>query len=119
MDALILANDALEQGDAFEMVRIHEFANDAEAHDDEQTDQLYQEFAAAFEKITQDLSTAYGQPAATGNTHYDDHELIPLNGQFRYALWQVGEQVLYVTATHEDRGVPILLVLGTTSGEAS
>jgi hypothetical protein len=40
---------------------------------------------------------------------------MPLNGVFRFAIWKVKGKHLFVAAHHEDRGIPIVLVLGTVS----
>jgi len=91
-------------------LRIHEFADDESAHDDELTERLYADFSAEFERAQTELSTQYGLPSRTGET---DDEIIPLNGVFRFAVWEVGDRQLFAAASHEDRGVPILLMLGT------
>jgi hypothetical protein len=107
----VLAKELLE-GDAggLEELRIHEFTNDESAHDDELTERLYAEFSAEFERVQTELTKPYGPPSRTGQT---DDEVIPLNGVFRFAVWPVGDRQLFAAAAHEDRGVPILLMLGT------
>ena len=102
----ILACDA----GALEELRIHEFEDDEEAHDDEATEKLYAEFSSEFDRVEAALTKQYGKPARTGKK---DNKAIPLNGVFRFAVWAVGEKQLFAAAAHEDRGVPILLMLGT------
>lgn len=102
----ILAGDA----GALEELRIHEFEDDEEAHDDEATEKLYEEFSAEFDRVKAALTKQYGQPSRTGKK---DDKAIPLNGVFRFAVWAVGDKKLFAAAAHEDRGVPILLMLGT------
>jgi len=113
--AAALARELLE-GDpgGLEELRIHEFADDEEAHDDDAIDQLYDEFSAEFERVAAVLSQQYGKPSRTGE---EDDEVIPLNGVFRFAVWSVGDKQLFAAAAHEDRGVPILLMLGTAEGD--
>jgi hypothetical protein len=93
-----------------EELRIHEFEDDYEAHDDELTEQLYQEFSAEFDRVVTALSKKYGKPQRTGKK---EDKIIPLNGVFRFAIWSVDDQQLYVAAAHEDCGVPIILMIGT------
>jgi hypothetical protein len=106
-----LASELLD-GDAggLEELRTHEFENDEEAHDGEAIEKLYAEFSADFNRVEAALSKKYGKPSRTGK---EDDEVIPLNGVFRFAIWPVGDKQLFAAAAHEDRGVPILLMLGT------
>jgi hypothetical protein len=48
----------------------------------------------------------------------EDDEMIPLDGAFRFAIWSVGDKLLFAAA-HEDRGVSILLMLGTADGDVA
>ena len=109
--ATALAKQLLE-GDAggLEELRVHEFEDDAEAHDDEATEALYQDFSADFDRAQAALSKKYGQPTQVGK---DNDDAIPLNGVFRFAIWAIEDKQLYLAAAHEDRGVPIILMLGT------
>jgi|SRR5579862_3674582 hypothetical protein len=100
-----------EDEDNLEMLRMHEFPDDESAHDDELTERLYAEFSADVESAQAELSRHYGDPARTGT---EDDELIPLNGVFRFAIWSVEGKHLFIAAHHEDRGVPIVLALGTS-----
>ena len=93
-----------------EELRVRTFEDDAEAHDDELTEQLYDEFSAEFDRVVAALAKKYGPPERTGKK---DHKLIPLNGVFRFAIWSIDGQQLYVAAAHEDTGVPIILMIGT------
>lgn len=112
---IVLASELLEGGEGgLEDLRIHAFADDEEAHDDEMTDKLYAEFVVEFERVVATLSEKYGTPIRTGE---EDDDAIPLNGVFRFAVWSVGDQQLFVAAAHEDRGVPIILMLGTADGD--
>ena len=113
--ATALASELLE-GDpgGLEELRIHEFDDDDEAHDDEAVQKLYKEFSSECDRVVAALSKKYGKPSRTGT---EGDEVIPLNGVFRFAVWSVGEAQLFVAAAHEDRGVPVLLMLGTTDGD--
>jgi hypothetical protein len=115
--AIALASELLE-GDpgGLEELRIHEFADDEEAHDNEAIDKLYEEFSSEFDRAVTALSKKYGKPSRTGK---EDDEAIPLNGVFRFAVWSVGEKQMFVAAAHEDRGVPILLMLGRADGDGA
>ena len=96
--------------DGLEELRAHDFLDDESAHDDELTERLYVEFSADVEGVQAELSKEYGLPARKGKS---DTRLIPLNGVFRYAIWHVADKKLFVAAHHEDRGIPIVLWLGT------
>lgn len=106
-----LARELLDAGPGgMEELRIHVFEDDEAAHDDEATEGLYAEFAAEFDRCVAELSRKYGPPSRRGE---EDDEAVPLNGVFRFAVWSVGDHELFVAAAHEDRGVPVLLMLGT------
>jgi len=113
--AITLAKELLEADIGnLEELRIHEFEDDASAHDDQALEKLYQEFAKDFDKVQAELNKQYGPPSRTGKA---DDDLIPLNGVVRFAIWSVEDKQLFAVAAHEDRGVPILLMLGTAEGE--
>lgn len=103
---------ALLEGDpgGLEELCIHEFADDESAHDDAGLEKLYADFSAELERAQKELTKIYGEPARTGES---DDEIIPLGGVFRFAVWEVEEAQLFIAASHEDRGVPILLMIGT------
>jgi hypothetical protein len=113
--ATTLATELLE-GDAggLEELRIHEFTDDEEADDDEAIEKLYADFSAEFDRVEAALTRRYGKPSRTGK---EDDDVIPLNGVFRFAIWSVDDKQLFAAAAHEDRGVPILLMLGTADGD--
>src|SRR5438045_2786542 len=102
--ATTLATELLE-GDVggLEELRIHEFADDPAAHDDEQLERFYQDFSEDFDRAQTELSETYGAPVRTGNA---DDDVIPLNGVFRFAVWVIDGTELYLAAAHEDREVP-------------
>ena len=113
--ATTLASELLEaDSGGLEELRIHEFTDDEEAHDDEAIEKLYADFSAEFDRVEAALTKQYGKPSRTGK---EDDEVIPLNGVFRFAIWPVGDNQLFAAAAHEDRGVPILLMLGTADGD--
>lgn len=93
-----------------EELRLHAFADDNEAHDDGQIEKLYLDFAEEFDRVEAALTEQYGRPSRTGDEH---HDIIPLSGIFRFAIWLVGDRQLFAAAAHEDRELPILLMLGT------
>jgi len=109
--AVKLAQKLLKQDeDALEQLRLHDFPDDESAHDDELTERLHAEFSAELDGVHAELSKAYGPSFRKGKS---DNKVIPLNGVFRYAIWQIEEKQLFVAAHHEDRGIPIILWLGT------
>jgi hypothetical protein len=106
-----LADQLLERGPGeLEEIRIHEFEDDESAHDEALVEQLRREFSADFSRAAADLGKRYGPPARAGE---DDDDSVPLNGVFRFAVWEVEGQQLFLAAAQEDRGVPILLMMGT------
>jgi hypothetical protein len=106
-----LAHDLLGRAKAsLEDLEIHQFRDDAEAHDDEALQRLRTDFEAKFERAQSELSASYGPPVRTGDDYDED---IPLNGVGRFAIWEVESRLLYLAFAHEDRGLPILLMLGT------
>jgi hypothetical protein len=110
-----LASELVERGPGeLEELRVQEFADDESAHDDALHEKLHAEFSTAFDDVQAELTRAYGEPLRTGA---EDDELIPLNGIFRLALWDLGDITLFAAAAHEDRGCPMLLMLGTTTGD--
>src|SRR5262249_2797943 len=109
--AVKLAQKLLKKDeDGLEQLRLHDFPDDESAHDDELTERLYVEFSAEVEGVQAELTKEYGPPFRKGKS---DNKVIPLNGVFRYAIWQVAKKQLFVAAHHEDRGIPIVLWLGT------
>ena len=110
-----LARELVDRGPGgLEELRVQEFPDDESAHDDALHERLHAEFSADFERVQAELARTYGEPLRTGA---GDDGLIPLNGVFRFALWEVGDTVLFAAAAHEDRGCPLLLMLGTTDGD--
>jgi hypothetical protein len=106
-----LAKELLEgEPGGLEELRIHEFADDESAHDDEQIEKLHAEFSGELDRVQKELAQEYGPPSRTGET---DDEMIPVTGVFRFAVWELEDSQLFVVASHEDRGVPILLMIGT------
>lgn len=112
-----IAGELLQrEAGGIEELRVHAFADDVSAHDDDQIQHLYADFSATFDRVCRELVGLYGRPSSVGE---EDDELIPLCGVFRFALWNLGGRTLFAAATHEDRGVPIVLVLGTAAGPYS
>jgi hypothetical protein len=96
---------------ALQELEIVQFRDDRGAHDDALHNRLRREFAQRLKSLQKEMSMTFGPPDETGT---DDHEAIPLNGVFQYAIWRTGNQRLFVAAAHEDRELPYLIMLGTT-----
>jgi len=105
--SLLQSND-----DTLEEIRMHEFDSDESAHDDALQERLLTEFEADFAKLQAELESRFGRPTEIGE---QDHEEIPLAGVFRFATWEVSDKLLFAAATHEDRELPFLLLIGTAS----
>ena len=100
--------------EGLEELRLHVFELDGDEHDDELVEQLYMEFSAEFDRAREELSTSFGPPERTG---IEDDSAIPLNGVFRFAIWKIERKTLFAAAAHEDRGLPVILMLGTVTGD--
>jgi hypothetical protein len=110
-----LARELIErESGGLDELRVHEFTDDESAHDDDLTEKLYAEFLAEFDRAQAELTKTYGEPSRAGT---DEDEIIPLNGVFRFAVWEVGDKLLFAAAAHEDRGCPIVLMLGTAESD--
>lgn len=95
---------------AREDLEVESFRNDAAAHDHRLRERLRRKFIKRLKAIQTKLTAEFGAPAETGD---DDHDRIPVNGVFQYALWKVKGKELYLAASHEDVELPYALVLGT------
>jgi hypothetical protein len=105
-----MAKKMLAGGESdLEELRIHEFADDDSAHDNEAIEKLYETFSSHFDRVREELTKQYGEPSRIGN---EDDDAIPLNGVFRFAIWTVNEAQLFAAAAHENRETPIVLMLG-------
>ena len=112
-----LARELVDRGPGgLEELRVEEFPDDESAYDDVLHARLHAEFSAEFDRVQAELARTYGEPLRTGA---GDDDLIPLNGVFRFALWELGDMVLFAAAAHEDRDCPLLLMLGTTGGDGA
>ena len=109
-DLLRQANEFLESGD-MDVIRIHEFELDGDEHDDEAIEKLHIDFKKDFDISVTALSQQYGDPAKSGT---DDDDAIPLTGIMHFAIWSIDDAGLFLAISHEDRGTPILLMLGRT-----
>jgi hypothetical protein len=114
--AFKLARELLDGGaDELRELRIHEFEDDSQAHDEALQAKITKEFAAQFDQAQRDLTKKFGEPIRTGIT---DDPGIPLTGVFRCAVWGVDGRELFLAAAHEDRETPVLLMMGVEGGNA-
>ncbi len=114
--AINLARDLVAAGPGgLEELRVHTF-DDESAHDDVVVERLYTEFSGEVDGVAEELNKDYGPPIRTGTAN---DEAIPLNGVFRFGVWDIDGTELFVAAAHEDRGVPILLMVGTALQDAA
>jgi len=110
-DLLRQASEFLESGD-MDAIRIHEFELDGDEHDDEAIEKLHIDFKNDFDIVAMALSQQYGPPVKSGT---DDDDAIPLTGIMHFNIWRTDDAGLFLVISHEDRGLPILLMLGGTS----
>jgi hypothetical protein len=112
--AFKLIRELLDGGtDDMRELRIYEFQNDSEAHDDELQAKIAKEFETEFEQAQGDLSKKFGLPVRTGKAN---DPAIPLSGIFRCAVWRFRDREFFLAAAHEDREAPFLLMMGVESG---
>jgi hypothetical protein len=111
--AVTIARKLLEGEAGLEELRVHEFDEDASPDDGELIERLYKEFSSDFDRARAQLTKQYGTPIREGK---EDDAAVLLNGVFRFAVWEVDGTELFLAAAHEDRDVPILLMMGTDSG---
>lgn len=109
-DPVQLAKQCLATGDELQVLRMHSFGDDAEAHDDAKQDNVLTQFEAAFATTLGQLESAFG-PAELGNDE-EEPSFVPLCGVFRVASWELNGNQLFLAAAHEDRESPFMLVLG-------
>src|SRR5947208_2316015 len=98
-------------GGGLEELHVHSFDDDEAAHDDDAHERLYEQFSAELQAAVTELEKTYGEPLRSGASH---DAAVPLNGVFRFAVWDVDGTELFLAASHEDRDCPILLMIGTT-----
>ena len=91
---------------------IHEFELDGDEHDDEAIEKLHIDFKNDFDIAATALSQQYGPPVKSGT---DDDDALPLTGIMHFSIWRTDDAGLFLAISHEDRGTPILLMLGCTS----
>ena len=117
-----------------DVLRIHQFSDDVEELDDAEIERLYSEFLTELERVTAELTAEFGapaglkaRPAGRYRPHFPTSPLfaqlpdelfdagaIPVGGAFAFGVWKVGSRQLFAAIAHEDRELPILLVLGVT-----
>lgn len=94
-----------------QFIRVYQFVDFLTPHDDVLQDRIAGEFAAAFEVAKRELAGAFGNPAQVGERPAKAIP-IPLNGVFRFAVWEIEDRRLFLAAAHEDRELPFLLMIG-------
>lgn len=97
---------------ALEVIKIYEFADDEEWHDDEFQEGKHRDFEAVQGSLVEELSKRFGVPRIAEAE--DEFDAIPLCGVFPAAIWEVEDAELFLAVSHEDRETPILLAIGTT-----
>ena len=92
------------------LLRVRQFVDDVEAHNDQIQDQLEREFEEAFEIASSILSAEFGHGSASSEDEEDD--FVQLSGVFSLTTWDVAGKQLFLAAAHEDRETPFFLVVG-------
>jgi hypothetical protein len=73
------------------------------------------DFKSDFDIAAIALSQQYGSPVKSGT---DDDHAIPLTGIMHFRIWRTDDAGLFLAISHEDRGTPILIMLGGTSDQS-
>jgi hypothetical protein len=102
--------------ESFAELWIREFKDDVEAHDDKLQEQLERDFIAAFVESVEDLTDEYGPPARLGEEGDDS---VQIGGVFRFAIWRIRDNELWLAAAHEDRELPYVLLMGCAYCDAN
>lgn len=105
------ASVALSEGEMF-AIRMHEFELDGDEHDDDAIDKLHESFHTDFEIAKAALKKTHGNP--TREAADDEDDAVPLCGVCRFAVWEYEGKGFFLAVSHEDRGTPILLIIGPT-----
>ncbi|MCR9197664.1 MAG: hypothetical protein NXI04_03375 [Planctomycetaceae bacterium] len=74
--------------------------------------ELLESFKADFESAVVILTEEYGQPTRSGCDSEDD--AIPLSGLCEFAVWDSPGGSFFLAIAYEDRGAPMLLMVGVT-----
>src|SRR5207302_10108887 len=82
-----LAKKCLSSPGTMELLKIHQFDDDSEAHNEERQKSLEEEFEAGFSETVHVLEQEFGQARIAKSEQ--DVEGIPLCGVFSAAFWQV------------------------------
>jgi len=109
-DPVKAAQSCLAGSDPVALLRIYQFEDDVEAHDDALQKRLRSDFSESFFEVANVLDGAFGP--RTELDVEDDLEMIPLCGVFHAASWNVDGTGLFLAAAHEDRETPLLLIVG-------
>ncbi|MEM7624630.1 MAG: hypothetical protein AAF333_03265 [Planctomycetota bacterium] len=109
-DLLRQAHEFLDSGD-MDAIRIHEFNLDGDEHDDKAIDELHIDFKNDFDLAAEKLTHSLGMPTLSGT---NDDDAIPMTGITHFHIWRTNDAGLFLAISHEDRGTPILLMLGGT-----
>ena len=112
-DDIVAFAEALTSGEpgALEIIKIYEFEDDEEWHDDAFQDRKHREFEAVHRSLVEELSGRFGAPEVAEEE--DEFDSIPLNGVFPAAIWEIEGVELFLAVSHEDRETPVLLAIGT------
>jgi len=98
---------------AFGCVADWSLADDVEAHDAGLQDRIHQAATERFQSAATALSERYGDPARTTAARL---RRIPHNGVLESRIWSVEGQLVYLVLTHEDRELPVQILVGRTVG---
>ena len=107
-DPVEAAESCLAGGESMALLRIYQFKDDVEAHDDD----LRNTFQKASWRRFIRRRVRWGTGSHTNIDVDNDVESIPLCGVFRAASWNAAGTDLYLAAAHEDRETPYLLLVG-------
>lgn len=96
------------RSDASEELEAWEFRSESEAHDDAVPDEQHAQADASFEAAAAALAADYGEPWKSASGQHPD---LP-HAVERWTIWKVLDRTLYLVVSHEDRELPVTLIVG-------
>ena len=75
-----------------------------------QIEQISQQFTSEFEKVCMQVSESWGVPNFKGE--WDDAQFPDWCDAIRLAYWRRGNVIAYVAFRHDDKELPMIVVLG-------
>jgi hypothetical protein len=82
--------------------------------DYEEMDEIFDGLVLKWEKLVSEITSAWGPPLQAGSADEVDFPWSVLGD--RIAVWSRDDRFAYVAVRHEDKELPMLLLLGVSDG---